>query len=415
MSTDEGLRLVPDDDPIPPPPERPGEDAGPLGLLPRLASRQVHLGALLARAFPEGTSPVGRAGLDDLIGAVVEVGRPDVLWRASGLGRPALVAQMSWTRLATRLALAIETPVAHAVVDRMLGFERFDEEARLQLTPVEWGILTFVLARALGHLAAGPGPGPLGPWDLVLDRVGPDPFDPTGLGPIVTLLWPVRVGAVSGSARLWLPEPLVARRLAAEPPAPAPSVASALDRLGDLDGSWRAEAGTVAMPRGLGRLRVGGVLPLSGSRLGGTPQSPTGPVDLAPALPVRGGRLRFPAEPVPYSGGGRITLTAPLHREPSPREAIAVSPSPDPDRAPGPDPATAGVDPADVPVTLVVELGRVNLSLRRLADLRPGDVVELGRHSREPVELTSGGRLVARGELVLIDTELGVRVTSVFL
>ena len=71
--------------------------------------------------------------------------------------------------------------------------------------------------------------------------------------------------------------------------------------------------------------------------------------------------------------------------------------------------------PLDVPVTLTVELGRVNLTLNRLADLKPGDVLELGRHSREPVELTSGGRLVARGELILIDTELGVRVTHVFL
>ena len=69
----------------------------------------------------------------------------------------------------------------------------------------------------------------------------------------------------------------------------------------------------------------------------------------------------------------------------------------------------------DVPVTLAVELGRVNLTLSRLADLRPGDVVQLGRHSREPVDLTSAGRLVARGELVKIDTELGVRILSVFL
>ena len=66
-------------------------------------------------------------------------------------------------------------------------------------------------------------------------------------------------------------------------------------------------------------------------------------------------------------------------------------------------------------MTLTVELGKVNLTLDRLADLKPGDVLELGRHSREPVELTSGGRLVARGELILIDTELGVRVTHVFL
>ena len=76
-------------------------------------------------------------------------------------------------------------------------------------------------------------------------------------------------------------------------------------------------------------------------------------------------------------------------------------------------PSAAG--PLDVPVTLTVELGRVNLTLTQLADLKPGDVVELNRHSRAPVELTSNGRLVARGELILIDTDLGVRVTNVFL
>ncbi len=43
-----------------------------------------------------------------------------------------------------------------------------------------------------------------------------------------------------------------------------------------------------------------------------------------------------------------------------------------------PSPAAA----LDVPVTLVVELGRVNLPLSRLADLKTGDVVELARHSR---------------------------------
>ena len=83
-------------------------------------------------------------------------------------------------------------------------------------------------------------------------------------------------------------------------------------------------------------------------------------------------------------------------------------------RAARPEPSPE-LSPLDVPVTLTVELGRVNLSLNRLADLKPGDVIELGRHSREPVELTSNGRLVARGELILIDTELGVRVTHVFL
>ena len=74
------------------------------------------------------------------------------------------------------------------------------------------------------------------------------------------------------------------------------------------------------------------------------------------------------------------------------------------------------IDPnaTDLPVTLTVELGRVSLPLGRVAGLKPGDVLELGRRAREPVDLTSGGRLVARGELVQIDTELGVRVTNVY-
>ena len=64
----------------------------------------------------------------------------------------------------------------------------------------------------------------------------------------------------------------------------------------------------------------------------------------------------------------------------------------------GPPSSAPEASPLDVPVTLTVELGRVNLTLSRLADLKPGDVIELSRHSRAPIELTSNGRLVARGD-----------------
>jgi flagellar motor switch protein FliN/FliY len=109
-----------------------------------------------------------------------------------------------------------------------------------------------------------------------------------------------------------------------------------------------------------------------------------------------------------------------LGREPRPRDPILVSAKENrtmsqPTSATGPSSPATEASPLDVPVTLTVELGRVNLTLSRLADLKPGDVIELGRHSRAPVEMTSNGRLVARGELILIDTDLGVRVTSVFL
>jgi type III secretion system YscQ/HrcQ family protein len=104
-------------------------------------------------------------------------------------------------------------------------------------------------------------------------------------------------------------------------------------------------------------------------------------------------------------------------REPRPRDPIVANKS---ENQPMSQSSTSSGTPSaasslDVPVTLTVELGRVNLTLTQLADLKAGDVVELNRHSRAPVELTSNGRLVARGELVLIDTDLGVRVTNVFL
>ena len=173
----------------------------------------------------------------------------------------------------------------------------------------------------------------------------------------------------------------------------------------------------MTLSQGLKRLRTGGVLPISESRLTGTPASPSGPVELILDLEGQETRFRIPTQPVADSGGRLVRVISGPLREPRPRDPIVSNksenqPMSQPSASSG-TPSAAG--PLDVPVTLTVELGRVNLTLTQLADLKPGDVVELNRHSRAPVELTSNGRLVARGELILIDTDLGVRVTNVFL
>lgn len=67
----------------------------------------------------------------------------------------------------------------------------------------------------------------------------------------------------------------------------------------------------------------------------------------------------------------------------------------------------------DSPIVVRVEVGAVSLSAREWAALRPGDVIETGRRINEPVVLRVAGREVARGELVEIDGELGVRVREV--
>ncbi|MFI5457704.1 MAG: FliM/FliN family flagellar motor switch protein [Isosphaerales bacterium] len=422
-------------------PLNPGVDSEPFAWLPRLVLRQVRLDRRLAQWSRDGRLPLPLRWLEECAGAPVTLEKPEVLWRASGLRRPSLVAQLTAPRVATRLALGIEIPLAHTIVDRLLGFDRPFAESRLQLSPVEWGVWTFLIVRALDSLDANevwdrpdfPGdPGLVAPGHFTLDRVGPDPFDPAGLGSIVTIRWPVRAGTMAGAVRLWLAESVVQHWLTFSP-GPATGHDEAAGRpdtvepeagskrrvtRGELSSAWRALAGRVDMPQGLSRLRVGGILPFAETRLIGSPRSPSGPVDLVLDMDDRNIRCRIPTCPVADSGGRLLRIEAGLLREPRPRDPIALTRN---ERKPMSQPTTspnvpaAGVAPLDVPVTLTVELGRVNLSLTQLADLKPGDVVELGRHSRAPVELTSNGRLVARGELVLIDTDLGVRVTNVFL
>jgi flagellar motor switch protein FliN/FliY len=68
---------------------------------------------------------------------------------------------------------------------------------------------------------------------------------------------------------------------------------------------------------------------------------------------------------------------------------------------------------ADVQVEIAVELGRVKLPLRDLLSLAPGAVLELDRSADAPVDVLVNGCLVARGEVVVIDGEFGVRITAV--
>jgi flagellar motor switch protein FliM len=64
----------------------------------------------------------------------------------------------------------------------------------------------------------------------------------------------------------------------------------------------------------------------------------------------------------------------------------------------------------EAPVVVRVELGTVSMTAADWARLRPGDVLETGHRVAEPAVLRIGGRVVARGALVDIDGELGVRV-----
>jgi flagellar motor switch protein FliN len=66
----------------------------------------------------------------------------------------------------------------------------------------------------------------------------------------------------------------------------------------------------------------------------------------------------------------------------------------------------------DVNMTLTVELGRTRKNVKEVLSYGEGSIVELEKISGEPVDILVNGRLIARGEIVVIDETYGVRVTE---
>ena len=67
----------------------------------------------------------------------------------------------------------------------------------------------------------------------------------------------------------------------------------------------------------------------------------------------------------------------------------------------------------DVPLEVTVELGRTNKAIADILDFAPGTIIELDKIAGEPVDVLVNGKLVAKGEVVVIEENFGVRVTEI--
>jgi flagellar motor switch protein FliN/FliY len=67
----------------------------------------------------------------------------------------------------------------------------------------------------------------------------------------------------------------------------------------------------------------------------------------------------------------------------------------------------------DVRIPVTVEVGRAKMSLDEILDLGPGSVVGLDKKAAEPLDLRVNGKLVARGEVVMVDDCYGLRITQI--
>lgn len=67
----------------------------------------------------------------------------------------------------------------------------------------------------------------------------------------------------------------------------------------------------------------------------------------------------------------------------------------------------------DVPLEVTVELGRTSKAIADILDFSPGTIIELDKIAGEPVDVLVNGKLVAKGEVVVIEENFGVRVTEI--
>lgn len=67
----------------------------------------------------------------------------------------------------------------------------------------------------------------------------------------------------------------------------------------------------------------------------------------------------------------------------------------------------------DIPLKVSVELGRTKILVRDLLQLGQGSVVELSKFAGEPLELLVNEKLIARGEVVVVNEKFGLRLTDI--
>ena len=83
---------------------------------------------------------------------------------------------------------------------------------------------------------------------------------------------------------------------------------------------------------------------------------------------------------------------------------------------PAASPAGAGRDMdflLDIPLEITVELGRTRMFIKDLLQLGQGSVIELDKMAGEPMEILVNNKLIARGEVVVVNEKFGIRLTDI--
>ena len=360
---------------------------------------------------------------------------------------PSFLAQLALAPHVPRGILDVELALAHALIDQLLGGGAGEAVVLRPLTDIEEGVLSYMMLEGFKALAPSMDPerpklrveSALRGVDDALAMLDPD-------DPLVVLQYVFSVGEVaSGYFRLFLPSAAV------DAVQPSPQSADQklrrqklfethAERLSLVKDTLRAEIAHCELSaldlRGLGpgdvvlveepmarpdlgegghcKLRVG-----LGQRGHWKAKLDVGDSGLQATLEevVLGTELPAPQAPAPAEAqsedpasefeelpGGRTTETTLPANPWEANERTNVSSS------------SGGAESAellnDIPLHVSVELARVPVTAEEVVALRAGQVVALGRPASSAVELSVNGKIVAQGELVEVDGQLGVKITQ---
>ncbi len=106
----------------------------------------------------------------------------------------------------------------------------------------------------------------------------------------------------------------------------------------------------------------------------------------------------------------QLGVKAPIVHPQKPGVPVATRPAPQTTHEPFE--AEALKVSEDIPVQIAAVLAKRTLVLKDVLDLKAGEVLEFKKTPQEPLDLVANGRLIGRGELVLVDGKLGVRIVK---
>lgn len=316
-----------------------------------------------------------------------------------------------------KLIVDLDPSLATLAIDRLLGGAGESSRMQRALTEIEEGILSFILLKAMGFVHDG--------WEtgrelaLTLDRFASRLEDVQSIVDTEpgyhALALSVAVGKKVGYTRILVPDSLITTRFqqvvaqANPPELEARQMRNAFRALGEAEVTGRVEVAQLDLgPDDIAGLEAGDIVILENHQLALSPQGLTGLAFVKLGMGQNGG-LRTQIE----SDGERSRLViASIVVQEEPAESEMADSGEQGDVVDDNLQETEGLL-RDVPAPVVVELGRIRMNTAQVIRLRQGQILRLPRGPNDPVDLVVNGKVFARGELIEVDGELGVRLLQV--